>query len=100
MAGADLFALADAVRTTGRQAGLDAIGVAPADPFHNARAVLEDRKAQGLHGGMHFTYGDPGRATDPGRALAGAAALVVGAKSYLHAEPDLPTGRGSHGRVA
>src|SRR4051812_12492912 len=100
MAGADLSALADAVRNAGRRSGLDAIGIAPADPFHDARAVLESRKAQGLHGGMHFTYGDPARSTDPGRALPGAAALVVGARSYLHAEPSAPEGAGPVGRVA
>src|SRR4051812_7002237 len=100
MAGADLSALADAVRNAGRRSGLDAIGIAPADPFHDARAVLESRKAQGLHGGMHFTYGDPARSTDPGRALPGAAALVVGARSYLRDDAEPPPGPGPHGRVA
>src|SRR4051812_25430984 len=71
-------------------AGLDAVGVASADPFVDARAVLEERKAQGLHGGMHFTYGDPSRSTDPSRTLPGAAALVVGARSYLRDGPEPP----------
>src|SRR3954452_17951797 len=98
MAGADLSALADAVRNAGRRSGLDAIGIAPADPFHDARAVLESRKRGGLHGGMHFTYGDPARSTDPDRALPGAAAIVVGARRYLRT--DTPAATAPAGRVA
>ncbi len=36
---------------------------------------------------MQFTYRNPERSTDPGRILAGARALVVGAWSYRHSEP-------------
>jgi len=78
----DLDRLVDELRTIGLAAGLAAVGVAPARPFTRARAVLESRKATGLHGGMHFTYGNPARSTDPGQALAGAQALVVGAMGY------------------
>ena len=46
-------------------------------------ADLEERKAAGLHGGMAFTYRQPARSTDPEAALPNAAALVVGARSYL-----------------
>ncbi len=77
----------------GLAAGLDAVGVAAATPFESTRAELERRKRAGLHGGMHFTYGDPGRATDPARTLPGAAALVVGARSYLRADPVDATGQ-------
>jgi epoxyqueuosine reductase len=66
----------------GRQAGLDAVGVAGAHPFPEVRKTLEERKAVGLHGGMHFTYGNPLRSTDPGRLVPGARSLVVGALSY------------------
>jgi len=83
----------------GRAAGLDAVGVADAAPFDRARAALEERKAAGLHGGMHFTYGDPARATDPGRSLTGARSLVVGARSYLRRAADRP-GRATAARVA
>lgn len=84
---ADLSLLVNELRTAGRQAGLDAVGVATAEPFEATRRVLDERKAAGLHGGMHFTYGNPARSTDPGRALAGARALVVGARSYRRADP-------------
>ncbi|HEY7072559.1 MAG TPA: tRNA epoxyqueuosine(34) reductase QueG [Acidimicrobiales bacterium] len=72
---ADLVAL-------GREQGLDAVGVAPASPFATTRRHLERRRAAGLHGGMAFTYRRPERSSDPGAALPGAQALVVGARSY------------------
>ena len=79
--------LGDEVCRLGRDAGLTAVGIAPAAPFEETRRVLEERKGAGLHGGMHFTYGNPGRSTDPGRIVAGARALVVGALDYRRAEP-------------
>lgn len=48
----------------GRDAGLDAVGVAPAGPFTTTRRHLERRKAAGFHGGMAFTYRRPERSTD------------------------------------
>lgn len=94
-----LSALVEELCRLGSEAGLDAVGVAPAEVFSNTRRHLEERKAAGLHGGMHFTYGDPSRSTDPGRALPGAKALVVGARSYRRAEPERPASPGL-GRVA
>jgi epoxyqueuosine reductase len=83
----------------GRAAGLDAVGVAPAEPFASTRRHLEERKAAGLHAGMAFTYRNPARSTDPGASVAGARALVVGARAYLLADrPRPPTG--PVGRVA
>ena len=98
---ADLTLLAQDLAALGRDAGLDAVGFAAAEPFVDTRRILEDRKAAGLHGGMHFTYGDPGRSTEPGRSLRGARALVVGARSYRRAEPERPPeADGPVGRVA
>lgn len=71
--------LTAAVREAGEAAGLAAVGVASAEPFEHTRAVLEERRAEGLHGGMAFTYRNPARSTDPSRSLAGARSLVVGA---------------------
>src|SRR5438309_9125399 len=82
----------DDVRGAGLAAGLDAVGVASAKRFDGARSILEERKAAGLHGGMHFTYGDPARSTDPSRALPGARSIVVGARSYRRAVPPPPPG--------
>jgi epoxyqueuosine reductase len=70
------------VKAVGLAAGLDAVGVAPAEPFASTRADLHARKRDGLHGGMNFTYRNPDRSTDPARTVRGAAALVVGARGY------------------
>jgi epoxyqueuosine reductase len=96
----EALALAAELRRLGADAGLDAIGFASAEPFTETRGHLESRKAAGLHGGMHFTYGDPARSTDPARALPGARSLVVAARSYRK-QPPAPARRpANHGRVA
>ena len=84
----------------GRASGLDAVGVASAEPFESTRRDLEERKAAGLHGGMHFTYSKPSRSTDPSVALEGAKSLVVGARSYRRASPAAPADAGPVARVA
>ncbi len=86
----------DEVMTAGLAAGLDAVGVAPAEPFESTRATLVSRREQGLHGGMAFTYRNPERSTDPGRTVSGARSLVVGALGYRRpapARPERATGR-------
>jgi epoxyqueuosine reductase len=91
-------AYAREVVAAGLAAGLDRVGIAPAAPFTRVRRALEARKAAGLHGGMAFTYKNPARSTDPGRAVQDARAVVVGALSYLAPEPPRPAGPA--GRVA
>jgi epoxyqueuosine reductase len=90
MAGVPVAPSVAELRSCGTAAGLDAVGVAPAEAFEGTRRHLEERKAAGLHGGMPFTYGDPARSTDPARALPGARALVVGARRYRRADPPAP----------
>ena len=92
-------AYVDELRTLGLAAGLDAVGVASAEPFTAARRVMTERKAAGLHGSLRFTYGNPERATDPSRALPGAQALVVGARSYRR-RAHRPDAGQPHARVA
>ena len=78
------------VRAIGIDAGLDAIGVAKAEPFLDTRRHLHERKAAGLHGGMHFTYGNPERATDPTAALPEARfyyAITHNRKAVSRAQP-------------
>jgi epoxyqueuosine reductase len=89
----------DALCALGRDAGLAAVGVAAAGPFDGTRADLEQRRSQGLHGGMAFTYRNPARSTDPAATLPGAAALVVGALGYRRPSPPTPEGE-PVGRVA
>jgi len=79
------------LRAIGLAAGLDAVGVTTAEPFLDARRVLEERKQAGLNADMQFTYRNPARSTDPSLALAGAQALVVGARRYRYADPEAPT---------
>lgn len=76
----------------GHAHGLDAIGVARAEPFDGTLAILEQRKSEGLHGGMAFTYRNPARSSDPTRALPDAQSLVVAAKGYLQSNPVEPEG--------
>jgi epoxyqueuosine reductase len=83
-------AYAAAVLEVGRSAGLDAVGVAPAEPFLRARACIEERRAAGLHAGMSFTFRNPVRSTTPELAVHDAKAVIAGARSYLFEEPEAP----------
>lgn len=72
----------ETIRSVGLAAGLAAVGFATAEPFAEARATLEARKAQGLHAGMQFTFRNPARSTTPEHALAGARTLIAAAYRY------------------
>ncbi len=92
--------LASRALAAGRAAGLDAAGIAEAEPFTDARRHLEERREAGLHGGMAFTYRNPARSTDPRALLPTARALVAGARAYGGVDlPAAPAGR-PQGRVA
>lgn len=84
----------------GRERGLAAVGVAVADPLERARRALADRVARGFDGGMAFTYRNPDRSTDPGRAVANARSIVVGAADYRLDPPDEPAPGGPCAEVA
>ena len=89
---------ADELCAIGRDAGLDRVGIASAEPFAETRVILDERKAAGLAGSMQFTYRNPARSTDPAATLPTVASLVVGARRYDRAVPavvadDRPTGR-------
>jgi epoxyqueuosine reductase len=90
----------DELTNVGLSNGLDAIGIAPAEPFIGTRRDLEERKAAGLHAGMNFTYRNPARSTDPSASLPGARAIVVGARSYDARVADDAAASPSTGRVA
>ncbi len=79
--GADQRLLAE-IRQTAADAGLDAIGVTDTAPFIEARQAIEERKADGLHAGMWFTYGRPERATTPADILTDARSIVVCVRNY------------------
>lgn len=82
-----------------RANGLCAFGATSADPFPAVREQLERRKAEGLDGGMQFTYRNPARSTDPERSLPGATTLLVGAYDYQREAPERPHDQ-PQGRVA
>jgi len=76
--------------TLGRNSGLHQVGVASAEVLHRARQALNERKSQGLHNQMQFTYRNPNRSTDPTAALPSARSVIVGALSYSTQMPEQP----------
>lgn len=86
------------LRTVGTTAGLDAVGVARAEPFVSTRADLEARQQAGLAADMAFTYKNPERSTSPQLLLRNAASLVVGARSYHRLPPAPPSTGGDADR--
>ena len=74
----------------GRNSGLHQVGVASAEVLHRARQALNERKSQGLHNQMQFTYRNPNRSTDPTAALPSARSVIVGALSYSTQMPEQP----------
>jgi len=95
---APLNELAERCLAAGTAAGLDAVGLADAAPFVDTRAHLEARRAAGLAGGMQFTYRNPERSTSPDRVVAGARALLGGARRTP--APRLPAATAGQARVA
>ena len=79
--------------------GISHVGVTTADVLDEARRALHDRRRQGLHGDMGFTYRNPERSTDPTSAVPGARSVIVAARPYLTDEDPEPVGPGPHARV-
>lgn len=73
------------LRRIGLEAGLDRFGVTDASVLARARQSIEHRKSTGLADNMGFTFRNPERSTDPGRAVRDAQSVIVGALSY-HAD--------------
>ena len=70
------------IKQVATNAGLDDIAVTGVEPLMEARAAIKDRKRQGLHAGMNFTYGNPERATDPAQIFEGAQSILVAVLRY------------------
>ncbi|HCB37528.1 MAG TPA: hypothetical protein DEP66_04860, partial [Acidimicrobiaceae bacterium] len=68
------------VESAAAAAGIDALGVTDATPLAEAADAIERVKSRGLHAGMHFTFTDPQRSTQPTRILPGARSVVVGVR--------------------
>ena len=90
----------EAIRATLAAAQIHHVGVAPADVLADTRAELLRRRDLGLHADMQFTYRNPERSTDPGRAVDGARSVIVAARSYVtDQEPPPPRGPGPHASI-
>lgn len=83
----------DDLRRSARDAGADTFGVTQATPFTEAREELEKRRESGLAGPLHFTYDDPGTASDICETYPWARSIIVVGCNYLpHAHGPSPTG--------
>lgn len=80
----------------GKRLGLDALGVAPAEPYTETESHIRERKARGLYGRMRFTMARPEISCHPERLLDGARTVVSAALCYYAPEPERPAG---HGRL-
>jgi epoxyqueuosine reductase len=78
----------------GRELGLDAVGVARAEPYEETERHIRERRARGLFGRMRFTMAQPEVSCHPERLLAGARAVVSAALCYYTPEPALQRGNG------
>ncbi|HEY3576688.1 MAG TPA: tRNA epoxyqueuosine(34) reductase QueG, partial [Gaiellaceae bacterium] len=85
----ELQALAD-------ELGLDAIGAAPAGPYHGTERDIRERKARGLFADMRFTMARPEESCHPETLLPGARTVISAALCYWLPEPERPAG---HGRL-
>ena len=82
------------LRQLGLDAGLDALGVAPAGVMHRARQQLQDREDRHLTNGLKFTFLRPERSTHPALLVEEARTVIVGMRSYAYDDPiDVSTGR-------
>ena len=80
----------------GRELGLDAIGVAPAEPYVGTERHIRQRRERGLFADMRFTMARPEESCHPETLLPGARTVVSAALCYWLPEPERPPG---HGRL-
>lgn len=81
-----------------REAGFDAVGVAPAVRAPHAGA-FHDWVGEGCHATMDWLARDPERRCDPRHVLPGVRSVIALAMNYYH--PDAPSGDGvARGRIA
>lgn len=87
--------------TYARAVGLHRVGVCDTAVLDRARREIIRRRVEGLADTMQFTFRNPQRSTDPGRTLAGAASLIVGARRYVdEADTDVDQRPVNSARVA
>ena len=74
--------------------GLDAIGVARAEPYVETERHIRERRARGLFADMKFTMAQPERSCHPETLLPGARTVVSAALCYWAPEPERGAGEG------
>jgi len=74
--------------------GLDAVGVAPAEPYTETERHIRERRARGLFADMRFTMAQPETSCHPETLLAGARTVVSAALSYYEPGPEPRPGEG------
>jgi epoxyqueuosine reductase len=87
------FTTAD-VKRMGEELGLDAVGVARAEPYEATERHIRERRARGLFGRMRFTMAHPEVSCHPERLLEGARSVVSAALCYWAPEPERRAGFG------
>jgi epoxyqueuosine reductase len=78
----------------GDELGLDAVGVAAAEPYVETERHIRDRRARGLFADMRFTMARPEESCHPESLLPGARTVVSAALCYYAGEPQRPEGYG------
>ena len=74
--------------------GLDAVGVAPAEPYTETERHIRERRARGLFADMRFTMAQPETSCHPETLLAGARTVVSAALCYYEPGPEPEPGEG------
>jgi len=85
------------VRRFATELGLDAVGVARAEPYAETERHIRERRERGLFAGMRFTTSRPETSCHPETLLEGARSVVSAALCYWR--PEAPLGPGE-GRLA
>ncbi len=82
------------VQRLGEQLGLDAVGVAVAEPYAETESQIRERSERGLFGRMRFTMAQPEVSCHPEKLFDGARTVVSAALCYYAPEPERPEGSG------
>jgi epoxyqueuosine reductase len=78
----------------GERLGLDAVGVAHAEPYEETERHIRERRARGLFADMRFTMAHPEESCHPERLLPGARTVISAALCYWQPEAPLEPGQG------